>query len=131
MVTAKAEGFTSSTKNCMVGYDMGPRSTTYAQQNQPGQDQRDHGEVRRKAARQPASQAVEAAGAEETTAGDLPALGVMPWTPAGINHLGCSSIEDSLFVVFSVIHEGLGVCVHCKAGPSRGLRMFLCSHLSK
>ena len=23
VVTAKAEGFTSSTKNCMVGYDMG------------------------------------------------------------------------------------------------------------
>ena len=91
----------------------------HAQQNQPGQDQRDHGEVQ-KAARQPASQAVEAAGAEETTARVTSQLLSRALDPCKLNRLGCSSIEDSLLVVFSVIHEGLGVCVHCKAGPQQG-----------
>ena len=43
--------------------------------------------------------------------------------PCKLNHLGCSSIEDSVLVVFSVLHEGLGVCVHCKAGPQGELRI--------
>lgn len=88
----------------------------HAQQNQPGPNQRDHGEVRQ-AACQPARQAAEAEGAEETTAWVTSQLLSHVPDPCKLNHSGCSSIEDSLLVVFSVIQEDLGESVHCKASP--------------